>query len=139
MTLLDVGVWVAAAWEPHVHHRAVKAWMDADTRGLGMCRVTQMSLLRLISNAAVVGADARSRREAWAACDALRSDSRVTFLDELPGLEGVWRALSARDDHSHKLWTDDYFAAFAQTADLTLVTLDRGFVKRYPSVRVEVV
>jgi uncharacterized protein len=51
----------------------------------------------------------------------------------------LWRAISAGDDRSHKLWTDDYLAAFAQTADLTLVTLERSFIKRYPSVRVEVI
>jgi uncharacterized protein len=25
-------------------------------------------------------------------------------------LDAVWRAISARDDKSHKLWTDDYLA-----------------------------
>ena len=63
----------------------------------------------------------------------------MAVLDEPEGLERLWRALSAGDDQSHKLWTDDYLAAFAQTADLTLVTLDRSFIKRYPSVRVEVI
>lgn len=138
MTLLDVSIWLAAAWAPHVHHSIAKAWMGAEARTLGVCRVTQMSFLRLISNPGVVGGDARSRREAWLAFDALRSDSRVTYVEEPPGLESVWRALSARDDQIHKLWTDDYLAAFAQTAHLTLVTLDRSFIKRYPSVRVEV-
>ena len=47
------------------------------------------------------------------------------------------RAISARDDKSHKLWTDDYLAAFAQASDLTLATLDRKLPGRYPSVRVE--
>jgi hypothetical protein len=41
------------------------------------------------------------------------------------------------DDKSHKLWTDDYLAAFAQATDLTLATLDRKLPGRYPSVRVE--
>ena len=49
----------------------------------------------------------------------------------------VWRAISARDDKSHKLWTDDYLAAFAQASDATLITLDRKVPARYPSVRVE--
>ena len=104
-----------------------------------MCRVTQMALLRLCRNPAVLGVDAVSRRDAWAAIDQLLSDPEVTFLEEPPGLEHVWRALSARDDPSHKLWTDDYLAAFAQTPNLTLVTLERSFIKRYPSVRVEVI
>lgn len=62
----------------------------------------------------------------------------MVWLNEPEGLERLWRALSAGDDQSHKLWADDDLAAFAQTADLTFVTLDRSFIKRYPSVRVEV-
>jgi hypothetical protein len=38
---------------------------------------------------------------------------------------------------SHKLWTDDYLAAFAQAGDATLATLDRKMPARYPSVQVE--
>jgi len=34
------------------------------------------------------------------------------------------RAISARDDKSHKLWTGDYSAAFAQASDVTPATLD---------------
>ncbi|HEV2451782.1 MAG TPA: hypothetical protein VGS62_07630 [Streptosporangiaceae bacterium] len=45
----------------------------------------------------------------------------------------------ARADKSHKLWTDDYLAAFAQASDATLITLDRKVPARYPSVRVELV
>jgi uncharacterized protein len=55
----------------------------------------------------------------------------------LAELDAVWRAISARDDKSHKLWTDDYLAAFAQASDATLVTLDRDMTGRYPSARVE--
>ena len=65
--------------------------------------------------------------------------TNVVLLDEPEGLERLWRALSAGDDQSHRLWTDDYLAAFAQAADLTLVTLDRSVIKRYPSVRVEAI
>jgi hypothetical protein len=46
-------------------------------------------------------------------------------------------AISARDDQRHKLWTDDYLAAFAQASGATLTTLDRKMPARYPSVQVE--
>lgn len=139
MNLLDVNVWVAAAWSGHAHHSRVAPWFHNSPRAHRMCRVTQMGLLRHLSNPAVLGVDAVSRRNAWAVIDQLLSDPEVTFLDEPSGLEHVWRVMSAGDDQSHKLWTDDYLSAFAQTANLTLVTLDRSFVKRYPSVRVEVI
>ena len=63
--------------------------------------------------------------------------SRVLWADEPAELDAVWRAISARDDRSHKLWTDDYLAAFAQASDSTLVTLDQKMPGRYSSVRVE--
>jgi hypothetical protein len=96
-----------------------------------------MSLLRLLSTPAVMGPDVLSRGAAWTVIDLLRADSRIAWAAEPVGLEQVWRAISAREDNSHRLWTDDYLAAFAQAAGLTLVTLDRGFERRYPSVAVE--
>lgn len=137
MILLDVGAWLAAAWGRHVHHAVVARWFDRQNDGLMLCRVTQMSLLRLLTNPSVMDGDAISRSAAWRVVDQLRADSRVGWADEPLHLEPVWRAFSARDDASHKLWTDDYLAAFAQAGGLTLATLDGGFARRYPSVRVE--
>ncbi|PRX48267.1 hypothetical protein B0I33_10481 [Prauserella shujinwangii] len=135
--LLDAGVWLAAVWAGHVHHPRVARWFDEQSGDLWLCRVTQMSLLRLLSNPAVLRDDALTRADAWRVVDALRNDDRVRWSGEPAQLEQVWRAISARDDNSHKLWTDDYLAAFAQVASLTLVTLDTGFARRYPSVSVE--
>lgn len=135
--LLDVGVWLAAVWGRHVHHPLAAAWFDRQPEGLTLCRVTQMSLLRLLSNPAIMGTDTTTRSTAWTVVDRLKADDRVCWAEEPAHLEHVWRALSARDDNSHKLWTDDYLAAFAQAGDLTLATLDRQFARRYASVRVE--
>lgn len=128
---------MAAAWGRHVHHPAVARWFHRREGELVLCRVTQMSLLRLLSNPAVMGDDVVARDRAWQIVDKLRGDERVVWSDEPAHLEPVWRALSARDDNSHKLWTDDYLAAFAQAGDLAFATLDSGFSRRYPSVRVE--
>jgi toxin-antitoxin system PIN domain toxin len=136
--VLDVGVWLAAAWGRHVHHPLVARWFDQQPEGLVLCRVAQMSLLRLLSSPAVLGPDVISRGAAWAAVDQFRADSRVLWADEPPHMEQVWRAFSARNDNSHKLWTDDYLAAFAQAGGLALATLDRACKLRYPSVRVDV-
>jgi toxin-antitoxin system PIN domain toxin len=137
MILLDVGVWLAAVWGRHVHHRTAADWFTEQSDDLVFCRVTQMSLLRLLSNRTVMGDDVLARGAAWRTFDQLWADERVLWAEEPPQLEAVWRAISARDDNSHKLWTDDYLAAFAQTSEATLATLDRKLEKRYPSVRVE--
>ncbi len=136
MTLVDVGVWLAAVWGRHMHHHAVAQWLDRHEENLLLCRVTQTGLLRLLSNPAVMGEDAVTRSAAWRIIDELTDDERVLWAQESAELEAVFRVLSARDDLSHKLWTDDYLAAFAQTNGADLVTLDRKLAARYPSVRV---
>jgi len=137
MILVDVGVWLAAVWGRHVHYPVASEWFNRQADGLIFCRVTQMGLLRLLSNPAIMDGDAIDRSQAWRLFDRLWSDERVLWADEPDGLDAVWRAISARDDKSHTLWTDDYLAAFAQAGDLTLATLDRKLAGRYPSVRVE--
>ena len=137
MTLVDVGVWLAAVWGRHTHHPVASEWFNQQADGIVFCRVTQMSLLRLLSNPAVMGDDAVDRSQAWRVFDQLWADERVLWADEPAELGAVWRAISARDDKSHKLWTDDYLAAFAQASGTTLITLDRKVPARYPSVRVE--
>jgi toxin-antitoxin system PIN domain toxin len=136
MKLLDVNVWLAAVWARHEHHPVAKRWIDGEDDELAFCRVTQMSLLRLTTNPAVMRGDALSRREAWQVVEGLMADSRARFLDEPEGLDPLWVTFSKRDDRHHLLWTDDYLAAFAHAADAELVTLERASRTRYPAVRV---
>lgn len=136
MKLLDVNVWLAAAWARHADHAIVKSWLDEDEGPVAFCRVTQMALLRLVTNPKVTGRDAVTRRQAWGIADAFLADPRVRLLAEPDGLLSLWRAFSKRADRAHLLWTDDYLAAFAQAANAEFVTLDRALIGRYPSVRV---
>lgn len=138
MKLLDVNLWLAAAWARHVHHPLAKRWVDAEEDELAFCRVTEMALLRLLTNPVITGDDGLTRRQAWDVVLALQSDPRVRFLPEPRGLAPLWIAFSKRDDRSHLLWTDDYLAAFAQAASAELVTLDARLQTRYPSVDVVV-
>jgi hypothetical protein len=139
MNLLDVNVWLAGLWDGHADHEAVVRWRARADAPLTMCRVTQMAVLRHVSNPGLLGPDALTRREAWRLVDRQMRDPDVTWQAEPDGVEIAWRTLSGRADRNHKLWTDDYLAGFAQAGHLTLVTLDRAFAKRYPSVRVETI
>lgn len=136
MKLLDVNVWLAAAWARHRHHGVAKTWLDQEEDELAFCRVTQMALLRLITNPAITGRDVLSRRQAWELVEQLMADARVRFLPEPEALVPLWVTFSKRDDQDHLLWTDDYLAAFAQAGNAELVTLDSVFRTRYPAVRV---
>jgi uncharacterized protein len=134
--LLDVNVWLAAAWGRHARHPVVVEWFSSQEGRLVMCRVTQMSLMRLLTMHAVLGEDAVTRAEAWRVVADLLRDDRIEWADEPTDLDAVWKAISARADRSHKLWADDYLAAFAQASGLDLVTLDRQLAARYPSIEV---
>lgn len=136
MKLLDVNVWLAAVWARHAQHLKAKRWFDAEDDEIAFCRVTQMALLRLMTNPAITHDDALTRRQAWNLSEELSTDPRIRFLTEPQGLVSLWAAFSKRDDRSHLLWTDDYLAAFAQSASADLITFDRGFHKRYASVSV---
>ena len=138
MKLLDVNVWLAAAWARHVHHGAAKRYVDAQDLDMLFCRVTELAFLRLVTNRAVTGDDALTRRQAWDLLLALQADPRIKFVAEPRGLAPLWLAFSKRDDRSHLLWTDDYLAAFAQAMGAELVTFDAGLRTRHPSVDVTV-
>lgn len=103
MKLLDVNVWLGAAWARHRHHEIAKKWVDQQEDELAFCRVTQMALLRLITNPAITGRDVLSRRQAWDAVDQLMADSRVRFLAEPETLVPLWKAFSKKNDHDHLL------------------------------------
>ena len=137
MILLDVGVWLAAVWAGHLRHAAVATWFDRQDRALLLCRTTQMSLLRLLTIPTLMGSDVLTRRAAWRVLEQVQADERVRWANEPAQLDQVWRVISARDDRSHKLWSDDYLAAFAQMAGSPLATLDEQFPGRYPSLSVE--
>lgn len=110
--------------------------VDAEVGELGFCRVTQMSFLRLLTNPAITREDALNRRQAWDIYGKLIADPRIRLIREPDNVEALWMTFSKRDDKSQLSWADDYVAAFVQAAEAELVTLDRGFKKRYPAVRV---
>jgi hypothetical protein len=54
-SLLDVNVWIALAVEEHVHHVAALQWYSAfRNESLAVCRITELGLLLLLTNARVI-------------------------------------------------------------------------------------
>lgn len=124
----DINVWVALTYEGHVHHAVAAAWfaeLQSDA-ALAFCRFTQLGLLRLLTTAAVMGDEAMTQPQAWAAYDRWLQDPRVTLVDEPLEIEPRFRFLTRRRQPATKDWADAFLAAFATTGQLTLVTFDRG-------------
>ena len=89
-----------------------------------------MGLLRLLTNPKVMGADVLNQPAAWRVYDRMRSDARVGFAVEPPGLEKVWRAETRSARTGHGRWTDAYLFAFARSREMRLVSFDKGFRHR---------
>lgn len=130
MKLVDANIWLALAFGNHVHHALVAAWFhnQADDT-CAFCRITQLALLRHLTNPAIMRTDVKSQADAWQIYDALRADSRVTFLDEPAGIEIDFRGRTQASVPAHYVWTDAYLAAFAQASGCQLTTCDRGFLQ----------
>jgi uncharacterized protein len=126
--IVDANVWLALAFSDHVHYRASSAWFEnVGEREALFCRVTQLALLRHLTNPVIMGKFALSQKDAWKCYDSLCRDDRVGFLDEPPAIEDTWRQLTSSRDQRHRVWTDGYLAAFAICSGLPLSTVDRGF------------
>lgn len=90
MVLCDSNVWLALALSGHVHHAAVREWFEEieEPASVLLCRATQQTFLRLLTNAAVLspyGNPPLSNREAWSAYEALIADDRIRLQEEPPG------------------------------------------------------
>ena len=139
MDLCDANVWLALALSGHVHHGAARRWLDEDhePESIAFCRATQQSLLRLLTNAAVLapyGNPPLTNDQAWDAYGELLADDRIVMRAHEPaGLERIWRDLAARPTASPKLWMDAYLAAFAAAAGLRMVTTDAAF-RQFPGL-----
>ena len=128
--LCDVNFLLALCYEGHVHHPQALTWFDQqDELDVILCRNTQLGMLRLLCNSAVMGPDVCTLGGAWEVYDLLSCDPRFEFSSEPDGLEPFLRQYTASGQTSPKLWQDAYLAAFARAGKLRLVTFDRGFGK----------
>ena len=126
--VIDANVWLALVFSDHVHHPASLAWFETVGNHEALfCRVTQMTLLRHLTNQAIMGKPVLSQKLAWKCYDSLCRDDRAAFSDEPENIEDRWRQITTSRHQHHRLWTDAYLAAFAISAQLPLSTFDRGF------------
>jgi len=139
MHLPDINFWLALTFEVHAHHRTAKAWFEeAGPDSCAFCRLTQQGFLRLATNRTVFKDEAVTTDVAWSFYDRLLEDERVYFMREPDKLEQAWRECTIDRGYSHRIWNDAYLAAFAQTANLEIVTFDQGF-REYQAAKVTIV
>jgi hypothetical protein len=137
LNFLDANVWLALLWSRHIHSEKANAWFERSSEEQFLfCRITQITVLRLLTSATVMGSDAKKMPEAWALWDKVCADDRIGFVSEPEGIEPEFRRLSALRSSSPKVWADAYLLAFASIAGLKLVTFDRGLRSQGAEVQV---
>jgi toxin-antitoxin system PIN domain toxin len=132
MTLffLDVNVWLALSVSGHSHNSDASHWMQRlpDDATLIFSRYTQLGLLRLLTNAAVMSDATLTLGEAWAVYDRWLQDPRVEFYSEPRNLEaGFRRATAPFTDKAATKWVGDcWLLAYAEGVQAQLVTFDQA-------------
>jgi hypothetical protein len=121
----------------HVHSQRAQSWFDqAGDEKFFFCRFVQITVLRVLTTEAALGADTQTMRSAWKLLDKILDDERISFLPEPHGLDPEFRSLTQFLTRSPKVWADAYLLAFASTAGLKLVTFDRALKGRGAEVLV---
>jgi predicted nucleic acid-binding protein len=92
-----------------------------------LCRIVQLSLIRLLGNRTVMGDKVRSASNARRLIEELLRDERMNFIGEPSQIDSVFPAMLRYSIPTNKLVADAWLAAFAIASSSRLVTLDAGF------------
>jgi toxin-antitoxin system PIN domain toxin len=128
----DLNVWLALSFEKHSHTADAWRWLNRlpEDTALLFSRYTQLGLLRLLTNTAVMGENALTLQGGWMVYDRWLSDRRVQFHPEPRDLDPAFR--EATDPFSNQRapkWIGDcYLLAFARESGATLVTFDKALL-----------
>ncbi|MFZ0633520.1 MAG: TA system VapC family ribonuclease toxin [Acidobacteriaceae bacterium] len=132
MTLFfpDLNVWLALSVEGHTHNTPAWRWLRSlpeDSR-LIFSRYTQIGLLRLLTNSAMMSDRILTVHEAWKVYDGWLKDPRVEFQPEPRNVDAEFReALEPLAAKAASKWVGDcWLLAFAAGWGATLVTFDRA-------------
>ena len=127
----DVNVWLALVLEDHVHRAAAREWLEStESELIGFLRITQLSVLRLLTTPAAMDGKPLRMSEAWAAYDALFGDDRVAFVEEPRGIDSVFRKYAHHKHSAPKVWADAWLLAFAECAGGAVITFDQALAAR---------
>jgi toxin-antitoxin system PIN domain toxin len=125
--LLDVNVWLALAIEEHPHHQPATSYWARRAGDLRFfCRLSAMSLVRLLTHPRLMANKPLTLSKAWALYRDFAALPGVAMLGEPGGLDVDLGALVTSKLPS-RLFTDAYFAALARRTGLRLVTFDNDF------------
>lgn len=128
----DLNVWLALSDAGHSHAADARQWLDQLPQDctLLFSRYTQLGLLRLLTNSAVMGDYALTVQGGWMVYDRWLDDPRVQFHPEPRQIDAAFRLATEpfSRQRASKSVGDSYLLAFAKESGATLVTFDKALV-----------
>ena len=126
--LPDLNVWLALTTPDHFHHQqALHYWEQQAAEQVHFCTVTALGLVRLASQAKLMGPAVKTTHEASELLQALCQQPGVSLATPASDGWDVFHQLMHQVDFPARLCTDTYLAALAISNGWRLVSLDRDF------------
>jgi toxin-antitoxin system PIN domain toxin len=127
--IADANVLFPLLVQGHVAHEAARRWWEGREDGtVGICLLTRLAVLRLLTNRVAMNGAAVKPGEALEAWRQLGNDPRSVHVEADPAVHAArFFALVSGRDSTPNLWTDAWLAALALTLDYEMTTFDRGF------------
>ena len=130
----DLNVWLALSVAGHSHSGDAWSWanlLPRETR-LIFCRYTQIGLLRLLTNQAVMGEQTLTLRKAWSVYDRWLADPRVDFYPEPRDADAEFRRVTETfgTKPASKWIGDSWLLASSNGLQSTLVTFDKALYQQ---------
>src|SRR5260370_12599970 len=95
LKLRDANGWLALLWGRDIQSERARDWLEkSQEEKFFFCRFTQLTVLRLLTSAVVMGSDVRKMSEAWNLWDKVCADDRVAYLSEPEAIEPEFRRQS---------------------------------------------
>lgn len=128
-SIADVNVLLPLLVQEHSAHAAAWRWWEQqENDSVGLCLLTKLGVLRLLTNPFVMRDKAVSAEQALAAWEILEQDPRCFFLNNEPANhENFFRQYAQSNPASPNIWTDSWLAALAQSLGYQLVSFDHDF------------
>ena len=132
--LIDINVWLALSWLGHPDSKAACDWLSAIPKNrtrLLFCRITQLGLLRLLTNERLMGGSVLTTAAAVRTVDRWNEDPRVAFAEEPQGVESAFRQSLEEfgNKSATKVIMDAYLVGFAKVEQATLVSFDKALCR----------
>lgn len=127
----DVNVWMALLLSEHIHHPIAKSWWKSEEfDSICFTRVTQISVLRLLTTSAVMNNNPLTMKKAWKVYDRLFTDDRVSYMPENTDVDRYFRQYTSEGVPCPKVWADAWLLAMAESHDGTIITFDARLASR---------